>query len=692
MSHTTTLNVTQKSRHGFTLVEMLVAMAVTLLLMAAIARGFAFVGERIGDSRANLYLSGELTDITTRLRDELNRCTVNLTPNKGEPDQAGYFLYYEGQVTDATSSLFRTAGTVASPELPDSRYGDFDDYLAFTAIAPPNSWFTGKVPRYVLEQRRSDVEGTAYSLPTGPYNTANPDPFEPVVIQSRYAEIVYFASPEYVASSLPASPAYVDSDGDTDLGGGTPGVENGIPDRLRLHRRVLLIRPDLNLNAGNLPIQSKSITTSSGTTTVQFMHADVWPTAASTSISTGATAADAWMYGMAGVHQQCDLSVRRVLDPSTGLPLATGAVAANSLADLSKPHNRFAHVRIPGGALSGAGALTQTSMPVLALGPPATILGMRSATPNDLAPPLTPNAGPVVTPHRLCGFLRPEFVLGNDLSHLDIPNDSWGLERIGEDLVVNNVIGFDIKIYDPLATSFTTASSGLVVGPNDAGYREALLEAVSNVTTSAARGWHVGSFVDLAYPVLAGGSLRGWQPREIDRLSTAPSSAIPTTGNFLITPFSGIANYDPVPPSTGANSRTAYSNSLYRSGRILTDGTSIQLFQPAFDTYTSHYEQDGFLQDRVEPSEGTRWITLPSPLNAATKAAIDLGSDGVDSAGIYRSGFPSVSGVFGADDIGEHETQPPFLAAAESIQISIRLENPKTRQLRQMSVVHRDIR
>ncbi len=153
----------ERFRRAFTLVEMLIAMALTLLMMAAIARSFAFVGERIRESRADLEMSSELLDVTTRLQDELNRCTVSLDPLSTREGQAGYFEYYEGPLTDATSSIFRVTGTDAAPGLPDSRFGDMDDYLAFTAIAPPGSWFTGKVPRYLLDQK--SISG--YTLPAG---------------------------------------------------------------------------------------------------------------------------------------------------------------------------------------------------------------------------------------------------------------------------------------------------------------------------------------------------------------------------------------------------------------------------------------------------------------------------------------------------------------------------------------------
>ena len=650
------IQLPKRNRRGFTLVEMLIAMAVTLLLMAALAKSFGFVGTRVKESRSNVALANNLRDFTTRIGDELASCTVPLVPANGVDEPHGYFVYSEGPVTNATSSLFRAFNDASGNlQLNDARYGDCDDYLAFTAVAQGDGWFTGKVPRFVLDQKTAQLNGATYDPLSFPG-----DPWDPIVIRSKYAEIVYFASPEYVQASLPATPQYVDVDGDTDLDGDGDASENGFPDRMRLHRRVLLIRPDLNLN--NLNITGRSAPTSAipGRTMngVPFLQADTWPTGSAT-LSTAATAADAWLFGMAGCHQQCDLSLRRVLSDS-GLP--TTAVAANTLADLSKPHNRFAHVRVPGNVLLGGTApASPTSMPVLALGNPLTVLNATTSGGNRIAPPATPNVGPVVTP-ALSGFLRPEFVLGEDFSHLDSSLDVWGRERRGEDVYLNNVVAFDLKVYDPNVAFFTT-STGLVVGPDDAGYREALREKITDPTP---RQQSNGGYVDLAYAILAGGSLRGWQARYFERRSSALSPVIPPTGGYLITPFSAVRSY------SGTDSRNAFQNSIYRSGRLVTLGTTIRLFQPAFDTFTSHYERDGFLQG-FNGGSGTNWSGITS------FATVDLGADGLDTNTQQAS-----------DDVFERETLPPFNFRPESVQVSLRLENPSTRQMRQSSVVHRD--
>ncbi len=668
---------------GFTLVEMMIAMTVTLILSAALATGFAYVGQSIKDGRGEVQLSNQLRDITDRLRDELRACTVSLDPDRETPEQLGYFMYYEGPLTDTTSSMFATdLDSVGDLLLSKARYGDFDDYIAFTAVATGDKWFTGKVPRFLLDQRTAEavVENNAgFNATTDNYDPADfaGNPWAPVVIRSKYAEIVYFVSPEWDTSSLPNNPRYTDTDGLNNFGSGA-AIESGFPDRLRLHRRVLLIRPDLNMRHGSLRLEAwnRRYDSDGDGVPVEFMLADAWPTAVEVpnalgTVRPGAAVDDAWLYGMGGVHQQCDLSLRRVTDGGT----LTQRVAANSLADLALPHNRFAHVRVPGN-LIGLNA-NVTSMPVLALGPPATILSALTTDNVRLAPPPTGAGGQAaVTPTTLSGFLRPEFILGNDLMHVNNVGDSWCLERIGEDLIANNLIGFDIKVFDPQAVSFTT-DQGFVVGSNDAGFRQALNNYIAAPNPVQLMR---GDFVDLAYPVLAGGTLRGWVPRRLDRFSTADAPAIPvstlTTG-LLSTSFSGVAAL-----GTAANS---YSQSLYRSGKVVTDATGVRLFQPTFDTYTRYYETDGVIQGYVRPTfgiapavvggggVGTRWTTS----NDAD--FVDRGSNGLDD-----------DGYFGVDDPGERETLPPFMTKPTSVQVRIRLENLGNRQIKQASVLHRD--
>ena len=226
---------------------------------------------------------------------------------------------------------------------------------------------------------------------------------------------------------------------------------------------------------------------------------------------------------------------------------------------------------------------------------------------------------------------------------------------------------------------FDTGATNVIVGPTDAGYRGAIKATISqiaaynssvvppNPTKSFENYSEKGGFVDLCYPVLAGGSLRGWQARRLDRRQSTDDGAVGTTESVLITPFSGLRSY-----SGTVTSRTAYQPAIYKSGKLVTSGTTIRLFQPTFDTFTNTYERDGFRQ-----SEGTNSGTLWN--NLAGSTTTDLGADGLDN-----------DLFFGADDFAEQEASAPFINAPDSVRVTFRIENPKTRQIRQVSVVHRD--
>ena len=188
---------------------------------------------------------------------------------------SGYFTYYEGPLTETTYGDY---GAEPVRILPDgrriglgsiddadgdtvsdffdadiekgqtyrrfSKLGDVDDVIAFTAEARGDDWFTGKVPRYLVDDSIYTDTNT-----NGVYDPGEPiDQFaamEPTIIRSKYAEIIMWASPEWsvdrasheieYAAHPSGMPRFRDDD------------RNLIPDRVVLHQRILLIRPDLNV-------------------------------------------------------------------------------------------------------------------------------------------------------------------------------------------------------------------------------------------------------------------------------------------------------------------------------------------------------------------------------------------------------------------------------------------------------------
>ncbi|WP_164103371.1 PulJ/GspJ family protein [Candidatus Laterigemmans baculatus] len=720
-------------RRGFTIVEMLIAMVITLLMMAALGRGFAVIGETIRTSRVEIDLSVQMREITRRLSDDLQRCTVRGDREASQQEGLGYFVYYDGPLSSASGTILGDAPTDETEQtLQDSKYSDFDDYIAFTAEAEKDNWFSGKVPRFILDMKSASLAGVPYD----PGNFSG-SPLDPVVITSKYAEIIYFASPQYATAADSSDPLQrifnYNSAGNPeplDLDG------NQIPDTVRLHRRVLLIRPDLNINGALAPLS-----VSTGGVSYEYLAPDAWPADTTTghpAIKTpgthGISVAQtnrAWLMGMAVVHQQCDLSVRRVLNEG-GQP--TAAIAANSLADLTFPHNRFAHVRAPASAVgitAPGSTYGYSSMPLLAMGGPHALLVRAGGetTPNGpVIPPLAPSTAQVVTPLALNGFLRPEFVLGQDLTHTDVPGDGWGVERRGEDVIASNVIGFDVRGFDSMAPVFlasgadgvygpsggsdtpsvagATGSDDLAITPSDPGFFETIRTAPLGTPPGGSGASDSflamrGAFVDLFYPFQAGGTLRGFGALRRDRFVTAgtafgsDATAIRARANAFVR--SELSGYSPsnhqgfIDGDTTKPYRSLYQDSLFKSGRMILNGSrNILLLQPAYDTFTDGYERDGFRQDDGAAIGATGFGTLWW-FNHATTGVPPTGPSGefhhgVDSGnnGIYDG----LSGISMGDGMGERETLPPFAPKMPAVQITLRTENQNTRQLQQMSVVH----
>lgn len=146
-------------RSGYTLVEIMVATALSLLLLGAVIRMFGDVGQSITDSRAMLEVSDRLRLVATRLQQDLAGVTVTMNPPRRPENNEGYFEYIEGPVTQATGSAVsvNTQAGAATPS--DTTVGDFDDVLMFTTRS------TGRpfVGRYNVNQTvQSDVAEVAW--------------------------------------------------------------------------------------------------------------------------------------------------------------------------------------------------------------------------------------------------------------------------------------------------------------------------------------------------------------------------------------------------------------------------------------------------------------------------------------------------------------------------------------------------
>jgi hypothetical protein len=87
------------------------------------------------------------------------------------------------------------------------------------------------------------------------------------------------------------------------------------------------------------------------------------------------------------------------------------------------------------------------------------------------------------------------------------------------------------------------------------------------------------------------------------------------------------------------------------------------LATPTWDTWPTHYENNGFNED--------------FGVNPTFRNTLDQGDNGFDD-----------DNTNSVDDVGERETSPPYVAVLSSIQITLRMVESDSRQVRQISVVH----
>ena len=246
--------------------------------------------------------------------------------------------------------------------------------------------------------------------------------------------------------------------------------------------------------------------------------------------------------------------------------------------------------------------------------------------------------------------------------------------------------------------SMMTSSNGdslsvmiVLVGPNDAGYFEAVFNVNLDptVATAPSIAGPAGGFVDLMYPVQAGGSIRGAGilRNDIHTLTKRTAILAPSLQNlFFQTRFSGYSSS----ASSGSFPQN-YPESLFRSGKIISDGAdpaTILVYQPCYDTYTDAYESDGSLQRDATSltgvGSGTLWWLNN---NDGTTPAVTIGGvsfgDYIDAG---ANGLDDFGTMTGADNVPENETSAPFVEPLTAIKVSLRVENPITRQIQQLAI------
>jgi hypothetical protein len=245
-----------------------------------------------------------------------------------------------------------------------------------------------------------------------------------------------------------------------------------------------------------------------------------------------------------------------------------------------------------------------------------------------------------------------------------IYNDTT-VTRLTDDVVMTNVVGFDVKAWDPGAPVLQYNS--MLVMPGDPYYATALSNVTSTSTNPSIA--YYGAYVDL-----------GW-----DQNSTSVSATPSTTSSYAVKrpkgaplPYFDHLGQGYVVGSNGTTYPSCNLNTyLSRSALSATNPTNnypvpAYNFARVYDTYSLHYEYDGLGQ--------------PTPTGVGKNAVLpntpDIGTNGADDNDAITS-----SQINGADDPGEAETCPPYPVPLRGIQVKIRSMDSDSGQVREVTVV-----
>jgi hypothetical protein len=507
------------ARRALTLVEMLIGMAITLLMMAAVVNLFANISSGVKIRRATMEMSGQLRLVRATLFNDLAGATCRPLPWQRPDEDPGYIEIVEGVFSDKLPSgltlnpavsLVPSSQRLAPGQLTDGMaLGDYDDILALT-----------------VHNENSPFQGASFNFFTNQVES----------IKSNFSEVVWFAvenpSEDYQISQ---------------------SISLGEPGMRTLYRRVMLIAPWVE------PIDLTAYKPNNNSPKLKPGDANAF-------------------------YQRFDISAR--------YDTATEKWIPNSLGDLTKRENRFAHI-----AAAFPHEINQTHI--------------RFA--NSRSGALHPYGEPWIT-------LRPD---GSDP------------DRQGQDLMLDNVLAFDLLVFDPGAPLFD--------------YQNAVIEPSSDRVFSRSQAVlpdnlvGFGAYVDL-----------GWD-NNYDYNPLNPS--LPNYNSDYTDKFPNLpeVSFQQV-RSVGWHPRHPRQ-------------PNIRVPPAVYDTWSFHYEHDGINQDAGNDNG----------------AGIDQGTNGLDDAVPYPTP-PSPEARNGVDDFGERETSPPYPVPLRGMQVKLRIYEPDTRQIREANV------
>ncbi|MFK7766289.1 MAG: PilW family protein [Mariniblastus sp.] len=178
----------RRDRRGLTLIEIMIALTMTLIVLGAMMSAFQFASQQMQTGRSIMEMANRLRSAEELMRSDLANLTVDPRPYTETTLPPGYFALNESTDRDLSVPI----------DFVNSYQGDIDDSLGMTVRSKGRPY----------RGRQKLLDQTAYTI-----------------VESPLAEVFWYTS--FVDLQAAAIPSI------------------DFEDSLRVHRRVLLIRPDL---------------------------------------------------------------------------------------------------------------------------------------------------------------------------------------------------------------------------------------------------------------------------------------------------------------------------------------------------------------------------------------------------------------------------------------------------------------
>ncbi len=106
------------SRRGLTLIEIMIALTMTLIVLGAMMQAFQYASGQMQMGRATMEMANRLRSAEELLRSDLKNLTVEPRPYTGVANPNGYFEIIDGSMRDKSNAA-----------ADNSYLGDVDDVI-----------------------------------------------------------------------------------------------------------------------------------------------------------------------------------------------------------------------------------------------------------------------------------------------------------------------------------------------------------------------------------------------------------------------------------------------------------------------------------------------------------------------------------------------------------------------------------